>query len=269
MTEQQVPSEWEHLQTTLMFTFTRLVREAFLDDIETDITTPEGTLKYAMLPKDNDTAAMLILRILLYVLYRGEIQTPSVYGIPISEYESEIRYKPQIKLHFQQDFNQADAGYSPVRGELSIRLVGQTTSTISQSDLLTYAQRIRNTFAVPVYVWRKGKIKYTYQDNEKGYDFRIVSVSEAEAKELMGKLLDIVNEAPDWQWFTAHPPDNPLAKYPENPGTQTILGQTQRKPRRRPVADVKFKYANLYIHGLPQPITLYDTTGLRRNPILS
>lgn len=269
MTDVPEFSEWEHLQSVVRMTFTRLVRDTFQDGIETDISTPEGSLKYAMLPKDADTTAMTNLRILLYLLYRGEVRTPSVYGIPIDTYESEIRYKPQIKLHFQQTYDQVPAGFRAVEGDLSIRLVNETSTSITQSDVNTYAQRIKNVFGTPQYIWKKGKNKYTYKDEEKGYDFRILSVSETEAKELIGKLLDIVNEPPDWKWFTPHIPESPMIKYPENPGSQTILGKAVRKPRQRPIANTKFRYANLYIYGLANPITLYDATGVRPNPILN
>ncbi|MBW4568619.1 MAG: hypothetical protein KME31_11510 [Tolypothrix carrinoi HA7290-LM1] len=56
--------------------------------------------------------------------------------------------------------------------------------------------------------------------------------------------------------------------YPTIPGNQSILGKTRRKPRERPVAYVRFRWAELKLHGLVNDIILYDLTGYWRNALV-
>jgi hypothetical protein len=52
-----------------------------------------------------------------------------------------------------------------------------------------------------------------------------------------------------------------MEAFPTIPGQDFIYGKTRRRPRRRPIADVRFQCALLHVHGLPNPIVLYDRSG--------
>lgn len=54
-----------------------------------------------------------------------------------------------------------------------------------------------------------------------------------------------------------------------NPGNQTILGDSTKKPRWRPGGTVYFAYADLVVHGLDEPITLVAVRGQRRGQVLT
>ena len=41
------------------------------------------------------------------------------------------------------------------------------------------------------------------------------------------------------------------------------MGETVRKPKKRPVGAVKYQYAELFIPGVTKPIILSDATGYK------
>ena len=45
------------------------------------------------------------------------------------------------------------------------------------------------------------------------------------------------------------------------------MGETIKKPKKRPIATVKFAYAELFIPGTTKPIILVDRTGTKAGAI--
>lgn len=258
-------SEWEHLQTTIKRVFNRLIREEFSDiggdDWEPDISIPRGSLRHACTLKDNDTVDMEILRMMLYYFVIGkarDLQSP-VFAYPIEEIEAVRKYKPQICFYFEEDAGDVEEDYAPVRGQISYRLVNEQNNTITKSELTAIANRIKTQFGVGQgYVWRKGKDMATYVDRAKGYDFQILCRSKSDAKELIDKVLATNNDQPDWQYLQYKENEQPSTAYPTFPGTQIIFSKTYRKPRRRPIASVRFQYAYCKVWGMNKAIYLYD-----------
>ena len=78
------------------------------------------------------------------------------------------------------------------------------------------------------------------------------------AKELINKVLDLQNDTPDWKFLKSNIADDENESFPYNPGNHTILAKSYKKPRRRPMVDVRFQYAAATIWGLNKPIALYD-----------
>jgi hypothetical protein len=81
---------------------------------------------------------------------------------------------------------------------------------------------------------------------------------EATAKELINKILDLQSHTPDWKFLKSNLADDENESFPYNPGNHTILGKSRKKPRQRPMVDVRFQYATAFIWGVNKPIALYD-----------
>lgn len=264
-------SEWEHLQSVIMQVHNRIVREEFEDADDDDIATPRSSLKQACLLKDSDSAIQTLIRYwLFYVDIRKaqDLNTP-VYGIPIPGYQEARKFKPQIQLYFQEDYNDIEAGFAPVTGEISFRLMTESEESLTENDARNYAQKIKTAFGSGSrFVWKKGKVQAVYTDRKHGYQLRLLVKTEAEGRRIVEQVLDIQGHAPDWKNLNISENAEPSARFPSLPSSERIFGKTRRLPRQRPTADVRFQYALLHIHGLPHPIVLVDYAKVFRNPLL-
>lgn len=267
-------SDIEHLQLTIRRYLNKQIREDFRDLFgdgdawEPEVGTTRGAMLRALLHEDSDPITVTVTRMMLYYFTYGKaqmMQTP-VYGIPVDSYDTDFLYKPQIHLYFAQSVRDVEENENIVKGELRFRLINETSTTISNTEVDRYAQRISNNFAKPTkFIWQKGKHRFTYTDMSKGYQLKLNVISETEGKRVVEQILDIQQHTPDWKYAKYIETLKPTERYPDAPSTQTILGKSRRKPRRRPREDVRFVRASLLISGLPSPITLVDTTGRRRN----
>jgi hypothetical protein len=268
-------SEWEHLQSTMFSAYNRFVREEF-SDIEDDdnISTPRSSLKVACLMQDSDTAAIAAVRMMFFYMTirkAQDLQRP-VYGIPYTAIQETRKYKPQITLHFMEDLEDVDseAGYQPVYGEIAFRLMNESSTTITESELYNYANRIQSTFGSGNgFVWQKGKAMITYTQPDRGYKLQVNCRSEGAGRNVVERVLSVQSHSVDLEYMNFKENKAPADAYPNNPGSTVILGKSRANPRRRPVANVRFRYAVAHIHGLAVPITLYDRTGYHRNALVT
>ena len=267
-------NDWEHFQSVLIRTQNRIVREEFndvgADDWVPDISTSRGSLRVACTLKDNDTAVMTELRLFLYyyVLRKARDLVHPVYGSVIEGDGSRRKFKPQITLFFQEDFTDVELGYSPITGEISFRLMTETSQSLTESELRTYATKIKTLFTTGNgFVWQKGKEFCSYTDWEKGYQLQLLVRSKTEGRRIVEQVLDIQSHTPDWDKFNHQQNEAPSSAYPTNPGNQSILGRSRKKARKRPIADVRFQYALIKLDGLPNPIPLVDRSGIFLNPL--
>lgn len=257
-------NEWEHLQYVVRRVHNDAVRDFFIAQPDNDIATTKAAAKHACLMKDDDTSSMTTIRMWLFWVISRKMRDnfEPYYGIPIDTFNSIVKYKPQITIFFVEDPVDVQGGYGPVKGQLSIRLINETTNTISQADLQTYANRVRTAFGQGNgFVWRKGKDLYSYADNENGHKMKIFARNQNDAVELVQKMLDLVNDTYNSRFLKLNEAINPNTAFPPIPANQIILGKTYREPRRRPIANVRFVYASLKIWGLPRPVILVDKTG--------
>jgi hypothetical protein len=257
-------SEWEHLQITIRRVHNDSVRSFYRNTPDNNLNTKRGSAKHACLMKDNDTTAMTILRMWLFWIVCRKLRdvTEPYYGIPIAGFDAEVVYKPQITLFFLEDFRDVEAGYRAVEGQLSIRLIKENSTTLSQADLKRYANKINLAFGQGNgLIWDKGKHLYSYVDKVNGHRFKILTQTQTDAESLVRKLLDIVGDRYNSELLRLNEAVNEAAAFPTNPPKQTILGKVYKQPRKRPKAKVKFQYASIKIHGLPKPIILVDKTG--------
>lgn len=207
----------------------------------------------------------LIKQIMAFRQIAGGAGQFDFYGIPVTTFQDQFRFAPQCKLVFYQ--TAAEAGDNkPVYGEVSFRIESETEKSYNEAKAKALAEKIKSKFVTPLFTWRKGKVIASYLDKVKGYDFRLRVLDEGEARKLIEQVMDLQNHSPDWERLTMHFSKN---TFPENPDKEMIYGEMRKLPRRRPVEDIKFRYAELHIHGIPQAITLIDTTGRRGSPLIS
>ena len=179
----------------------------------------------------------------------------TVVGKIKDDFDADVKYKCQVQLMFVQDKDAAPRGRRPLRAEISFR-IDETATTITRTKYQTLAQKIRSTLATgDGYTWDKGKVICWYKDWENGYDLQIYALNKTEGEQVVKKILDIQNHPWDANKFKFTTPE----KDSDNtPGTVTILGETEDKPRWRPTAKVRFSYANLIVWNRKQPIRLVD-----------
>lgn len=263
-------SPWEHLQNTLRLAHNQQVRREF-DDIEVDddISTPRGSLKVASLIDDRDTAPMTLLRMFLYHVIIKGYGMPEIYAVPFTDINESVRYSPKVFLNFAQNYRDVDADERAVEGQISIRLRNETATTLTQANVNALAQKIRTLFgSANGFEWRKGKAMLTYTEPEKGYFMQLLVRDQAEGRRIVEQVLDIQNDTPDWKFSNYKENLEPTAAFPTNPPNKTIIGKSRKQYRRRPLVTVRFRSAQLHVQGLPNPIVLYDKTGLYKRAIL-
>ncbi|GBF79702.1 hypothetical protein [Aphanothece sacrum] len=259
-------NSWEHFQDIWKKTHNKEVRQWFRDldpdTLDLDLKIPRQSLYLASLIDDKDSALQCICKWIFfnYDIRRGQAFTTPIYGIPIEDYNQSFKYKPQITLLFVENAHDVEPEYEPCTGQISFRLIQETSQTITELELKLMATKIKSLFAKPRYKWRKGKEIYSYRDKEKGYELKVYARAELDAKNLIEQVLDIQNHKPDWDLLRKNVAPNETAAFPTIPGTQIILGKSKKKPRSRPITDVYFTGAICTIHGLKRPIPLVDLT---------
>lgn len=265
-------SSWEHLQSVLMNSYNRIVRESFRDlggeSWDEEIITPRGSLRTACTIRDDDSAIMSNLRMMLFyfVLRQAQDLHPPLYTIPADTYQQSVKFMPQVTMYFREDLDDIESGYSPIDAEVSFRLFNETSETFTPTNALTLANKIKSEFATGGgYRWHKGRIKVSYKEPEKGYNFLVYGYTKGDAIAVIRKAMSIQGHVPDSDKMTVvERESNP----PIVPPVQRVYGESRRAPRRMPVGWVRFQYAELHIHGIPDAITLVDSTWRRREALV-
>jgi hypothetical protein len=259
----------EHLLDTLRIYHNKLVREEFSDIAADDaLEIPRGSLKKACLLTDDDTVDLTILRFWLFFVHTRKASEfhPPIFAIPSDLYQESVVYKPQVVLNFWQDPAATPSNLAPARTRISFRLHNETSETLTPTNAQTLANKIRTEFMTAGgYRFSKGKKMFVYRDKERGYNFRLLMLNESEAREVIGKVHDLRSHSPDWDNLTEIATNK---SFPENPGTHRVYGKTVRKIRYRPTAMVRFRSAELHIHGLAHPVVLADTTGYHKTALV-
>ena len=265
-------SSWEHLQSVLQQSYNRIVRESFRDvgedNWEDDISTPRGSLRVACTIRDDDSAVMSNIRMMLFymVLRQASDLHPPLYTIPSDTYQQSVKFMPQVTMYFREDLEDVESGYSPIDANVSFRLYNETAESLTPTNALTLANRIKNEFATGGgYRWKKGRVKVSYQEPERGYNFLVYGSTKADSIDVIRKAMSIQGHVPNSEKMTVVERE---ANPPTVPPLQRVYGQTRRAPRRMPVGYVRFRYAELHIHGIPNAITLVDSTWRRREALV-
>jgi hypothetical protein len=255
----------EHLQSCIRRWLNREVRDYFrdlnIDDTwDPDLTIPRQTLAAACMHQDDDSLMLTQMRCWFFEYIKGQAYRVPFYGIPVSSFQEARRFRPQIKLVFREDLEDVEPGYTPVEGEITCRLMDHTSDSITPAIAQTFATRVKSSFGAGGngLIWRKGRTMASYADWKRGYQLQLLVRSEADARLIVENVLDIQQHSPDWSKLNISENQEPASAYPTIPETEYIYGESRRLPRRRPVADCRFQYALLHVHGVQSPIVLYD-----------
>jgi hypothetical protein len=177
-----------------------------------------------------------------------------------------LKGRPLIKLHFYS--NEKDKGVA--QAEIGLRIMDKIDNPkpsddlqkISEADLKQYANRIVANFAKPKpYVWQKGKDCVSYRSRSQGLEGYYFCRNLADGVQLIQRLLAITGQFPIPTKIIYSKNSASAAAYPEEPRTISVLGQTVKEPKLRPLVDVKFVSAEIYLASLPKPIRLVDHNG--------
>lgn len=264
--------EFEHLQDTYRKTINEIVREEFSDtgwdDANPDISTARSSLRWACTHKDSDSGVMTQMRTDLFymVLRKASDLHPPIYSIPSIDFQETVRFLPQVTLHFTQDMDSVPDDQTPVRAEISYRLMKESSATMTEAKAKALGNEIKNAFAVSGgYRWRKGHYKVNYIDQSRGYFMKLLAYSEAEGKEVIQKVLSLNEHTLDNDYLSVSETKRNLTA---TPGLQLVYGKQRRKPRDRPIAYVRFRAALMNLHGLPEPVVLCDRTGFYKRALV-
>lgn len=244
----------------------KIVRQYFKDitalENDLDLTTSRHSLLKACLHREDDSLMLTIGRNQLFNQYTSYArdQIPIVTGDLLNELSEENAYKPKITLFFKEDDDDVDPDYRPVEMEISWRLVNETSQSIAKTELTSIAQKIKTKFGGNGYIFKKGRKIVSYRQKSKGYEFLIRARTLADGKELIQDILSMNGDSLDSGLLKISEVDNEAEAFPYNPGTQTILGKRRPKSRKRPLTNVRFRYAYASIYGLKQPVYLYSRT---------
>jgi hypothetical protein len=246
----------------LLASHNRNVERTFFGVNHEDLSSTQGGMKLACLLQDDDTVDMFLLRMYLYYfVFQGNLPTP-IYGIPVPDYDSEIVYKPQVKLIFKEDWNALlmENGLNRAKAEISFRLMHETSASMNHGKAEAIALKVKEFFGLENgFTFEKGPIKVTYIDKHNGINFILAVVSEAEAVRVIERVLELANVPFNESFIRA---SQSRKTYPQVPGFHEVYGREKRKPRERPTTRVRFRKAELDVWGNYHPITLLDL----RNP---
>jgi hypothetical protein len=255
----------EHLQDVVMLIQNKIVRAEFNDVGDDawvhDITSSRGSLRVACTHEDADSIDMTLTRLWLFygILRKCQDFHPAIFGIPSTSFQETTKYHPQIRLHFIEKTTEVEKGYQPLESQVSIRLMNETTETLTKAEATIIANKVKTLFHTGVpFFWKRGKQLISYTDQSKGYYFQLLVYDITNAKKVIEQVLDIRGHTPDWKLLNTKQNAEPSTTYPTVPVTKTIMGKPYKQPRRRPVGTVHFKYAVLHLHGKPNPVVLVD-----------
>lgn len=259
----------EHLHDLIRKEHNKRVNAWFKNQKKDSIETPKENAYQACLIRDEDDANTMILRKLFFEFDVGQAQAlqAPIYGVPVAEHQRDVKYKPQVKIYFQERLTVSSPGNRTrgARQEITFRLMDKSSDTISRTDAERLATAIKREITNPLLIIDKGKYKATYLDEEHGYDFRLLVENEAEAVRVIRQVLAIQGHSYNDDHFQFI--KNSRA-YSMNPGTHRVYGQTVTKPVLRPTVPVRFRYAQLMIYGRTAHINLVAMADVKLKSVI-
>lgn len=216
--------------------------------------------------KDSRIAAESKIRIFREQVQKVHLNRGDVVGIPKIDLDADVTYKPEVTLFFKQNKSATPDGKTAKTARISYRLMNQTSSSLSKTELKALGKSIYDDFAKPVYRFNKGKIIAWYVNPSEGLNLQIYCHSEEIGETVIKKVLSHRNMG-----F-----DNDILKFSKpnrntdlTPGNITILGEVRQKPIWRPTVFVEFDHASINLHNDTQVRTLCDLSGTYANPFYS
>lgn len=264
-----VSKNWSNLRDFLRKSYNKEVNEWFADipdDAPDNLSSRKQSKRACLiLPNESQNMANIKMMSFRYICQQVHLR-PDVFGFNFDQINESVAYRPQVKLVFRQDAAAVPAGKRAVEGELTFRLVNETSESMTPAKAKILALKIKQEFAIGNgFVWKKGKHLVSYKDPELGLNSNILAISEAEGIEVAKKLVDVTDGIYDQDKLTDH---NPKRDSVTNPtGTEKVYGKQQKKTRWRPVANCRFQYAVLTIARLQYRVILVDRSKTYLNAI--
>lgn len=246
-------SPFERLQGTYIRLHNNRVNTLFRDVKDDELTLPRGLLKTDLVMNDNDTAMMMQLKTSLLNDYIDVDR--NIYAIPIEDYKRKVAFQPQIALLFIERQHTANSfKRTRVRMQVSFRLTDISRTALTQSKIDELQREIISNFP-KTYSFEKGKLCFYYKDRDNGFELQIYGKDETEAKDLITRVLKVVDKIPDYDYLTK-------SEYTDKnlitPKFETILGKRAKLPIQRPTATVFLRRAELKMGGTTNDIVLLD-----------
>lgn len=114
----------EHLHDLIRKEHNKRVNAWFKSQRKDFLETPKENAYQACLIRDEDDANTMLLRKLFFEFDVGQaqvLQTP-IYGIPVTEHQRGIEFKPQVKLYFKERLSPISDRLNSATGEITFRL---------------------------------------------------------------------------------------------------------------------------------------------------
>lgn len=242
--------------------------QRWFKDLDSNADIGRRALRDSLLIQKNESRTSAMFKVQYFRDFVQKVHSqPAIIGVPKEQFDINFgtEYKPIVTLYFQQDREAVAPGYSPLRAEISFRLMNETEETLTQANLKNLALKIKNEFALNRgYTFNKGKNIALYNDKRNGYFLQIYVINEAEGIQIVRKVLSIQNHPYDEDKFRiTQPKRNSL-----NTVSNTIIaGDTYKKLRWRPTGTVRFQWASLITRTRPYPFWLVDRTLTRPHAI--
>ncbi|MEH2200977.1 hypothetical protein [Nostoc sp.] len=262
---------FEHLQAVYIPQHNAVVQQYFSDlgnDWKPNIATTRSSLRVACTMVDNDNQLMMNLRhhLLFDLLGYGKSGLITYHG-STNDIAPPVDGHPKVCFYFSQDRASVPTGYSPVDAEYSFRLINETAATFTKSDAIALANKIKPLFftAGKGLKLTKGKNIYVYKDEMHGYRLRIYCSTDADAVDLVQKLLEARDVVFDENKLSISTPKRSNTAVPSE---AIVYGKETKLQRYRPAADTYLRYVYVSIPNVKKNIFLLDSTG-RYNALVS
>ena len=184
---------------------------------------------------------------------------------------------PLVTLFFMEDKPEdlPSKDFVPVQGKISFRLMEYLEFPNNlNKEVLTWeiierlAKAIWNEFQKPNdkkgFLWHKGKISFNYNDWGEGYGLKVLCQKENEGRDLVKKILSLRGHS--YSEKKASKSKSEFEGDYRDGREVVVLGESQKAPRFRPNATVRFRGASLKLSKRKSPIKLITRGTLETFP---
>jgi hypothetical protein len=263
-----VSKQWQLVRSWLRKTYNKEVYEYFKDlppGVDPDNSSGRSTTFAVCLIGANDSQGIAAQK--QENFKRLKEKAGMTDYLPAHDYERlpgiAFRGIPQVQLWFREKQSAARAAgrsTNPCEARVSFRL--PKDSWEAELPAREMARKIKRAFATPIFQIETGELKATYLDKDRGYDFRLLVRSKAEAKKIIEAVMDLNSHTPNWRLLKVHTSEAEL--FTDTPERFRVLGKTISVNNHRPKTIVYFAYAIAKVPPRTAEVPLVDTT--RRYP---
>lgn len=179
--------------------------------------------------------------------------------LPASDSQTD---KPLIIVNFSAAHtSDIEPGGSYHQTEVSFR-AKESCRQITPAQIQAYALRTKDEFAIPPFIWKKGKKDISYQDPINGIAFRrYACLNEAEGRKLISALTNsALGVNPVWAKAKFYENLDEQEAYDDTPPDITIAGQQRPGRKLKPIVELRPRSCQI-VFGSYETHTLWDLTG--------